>query len=94
VSDALLLQKARHAYRQFIRDLSAFRARNVSLVEADPPVEPFVEIQRNDALNAFLNMHPEFREFREQLMDVSSEQSKFFFIEVRWQSVTSDRGDS
>ena len=87
MSQTLLLQKAQHEYRQFIRGLSAFRARHVEIGEPDPPVEPFVEVQPKHALDAFLIRHPEYNQFREQLLDVRSEQEKFFFIEERWQEI-------
>lgn len=79
------LQNALHDYQQFIRGLSAFRARNVAVTDPDPPVEPFVEVPRLQAVDVFLTRHLEYDEFREQLLDVRSKQEKFYFIEDRWQ---------
>ncbi len=87
MSQTSLLQKAQHEYRQFTRGLSAFRARHVAIGDPDPPVEPFVEVQPSDALDTFLIRHPEYNQFREQLMDVRSGEEKFFFVEERWQEV-------
>jgi len=84
----LRVEKAIYAYRQFIREHSAFRAYNVEFGQPDPPFEPFVEVPRDCALGAFLKKNPEYADFHSELLDVR-DQPKFFFKEVLWNSTSS-----
>ena len=88
MSKRLQLQ-AQYAFREFIRELSAFKACHVAAGGRDPDnpdIEQSVEVPRNEALTVFLAKNPEFNKFRGQLLS----EDRFSFIAEEWQKLTDE----
>lgn len=79
MSRSLEVQKAQYEFGQFIRELSTFRARSCSPYDLDPPVVPFVDVPKAEALEAFLLLNPELTKFRDALAQVRSGQDRLLF---------------
>ncbi|QDV40881.1 hypothetical protein Enr13x_07170 [Stieleria neptunia] len=50
-------------FRNFIRSLSAFHARNVGPNDLDALQPAFVTVRRNDAVSTFVRLNPEHHDY-------------------------------
>jgi len=76
-------QKAKHQFQQFAKSLAAFRARNSSLFDKDPPIKPFVEVKPVAVLDCFLHKNPQWQSLREVILN-SIGRDKFILDQAKW----------
>lgn len=79
-----ILQKAEYEYRQFINELSAFKARHVTLAEPDPPAIPFVPVGQDEALAVFWAQNPQYRDYQVELL------KEYYFDKEKWEEMKKD----
>jgi hypothetical protein len=77
----------RDAFRQFIDDLSPFKARFVAPGERNVEIPAFHQVIRAEMLARFLAMRPDLTAFRLEFADVCSELSEFPVDTSRWNAL-------
>jgi hypothetical protein len=77
----------REAFKNFIKWLSPFKARNVWFGERDVAVPPFHRVSREDMLDQFVAGRLDLARFRQQFADVYSMLSGFYVDTSRWDSL-------
>jgi hypothetical protein len=86
---AVRLQRAQHAYSQFISGLSPSQAKNISIGEPDGPMDPGIEVSRQEMLDNFLAHNGQFEPFREQLAEFRSDLMRSFRVKpALWNALT------
>ncbi len=77
----------REAFKQFILSLLASQAYNTGLAAQDRPIPPQRTVTREELLNRFLAVRPEFQPFRAELADVYAILPELSVNSVLWQKL-------
>jgi len=80
-------EKARHSFDTFLQNLDACPPSCTRLYEPVLPVEPFVEVDRTDALDCFLRKNPSYERFRDDLAEVRRSVKWFTFNNALWKKL-------